>query len=63
MVTFKVRVLEKNGSWFFRWDNVDVSTVRRLSEPLKTEEEPEAKRQRFMEAEKKKRPWVVFELE
>jgi len=56
MVTFKVRVFEERGSWFFRWDNVDVPTVCKVSAPLNSKEEAEAERQRFMEAEKKKRP-------
>jgi hypothetical protein len=63
MVTFKVRVFEQDGSWFFRWDNVNVSTVCKVSAPLKSKDEAEVEKQRFMDAEKKKRPWVVFESE
>jgi hypothetical protein len=41
---------------------VTVPTACGISEPLKIKEEAESERQRFMEGENKKRPWVVFEL-
>lgn len=61
MVTFKVRIFEENGKWFFRWDNVDVPTVCRVTGPLDSREEAESEKKQFIEAEKKKRPWAVFE--
>jgi hypothetical protein len=61
MTTFKVRVFDEGGSWFFRWDNVAVPTACGVTKPLKTKEEAESERRRFMEAEKKKRSLVAFE--
>jgi hypothetical protein len=61
VITFRTRVFEEGGSWFFRWDNVAVPTVRGITNPLRTKEEAESERQRFMDAEKRKRPWVAFE--
>jgi len=60
MTTFKIRVFEEGGRWFFRWDNVAVPTACGVTKPLETKEEAESERQCFMEAEKKKRSWVAF---
>ena len=61
MLTIKTKVFQEGGSWFFRWDNVDVPTVCGVTMPLKTKEEAESEKERFIEAERKKRPWVVIE--
>jgi hypothetical protein len=45
----------------FPVDNVDVPTVCGLTPPLGSREEAEQERRRFEEAERTKRPWVVFE--
>ena len=63
MTTFNIRVFEEKGNWFFRWDNIAVPTACRITGPLTSKEEAESEKQRFIEAEKKKRPWVVFESE
>jgi hypothetical protein len=60
--TFRTRVFEENGSWFFRWDNV-LSGTCSVTPPLATKEDAESGRQGFIDVEKKKRPWLVFELE
>jgi hypothetical protein len=61
MLTIRVRIFEEGGSWFFGWDNVYVPTVCGVTKPLKTKEEAESERERFIAAEKKKRSWVVIE--
>jgi hypothetical protein len=61
MTTFRTRVFEEKGNWYFRWDNVAVPTVCGVTKPLKTKEDAESEKQQFVEAEKKKRSWVVFE--
>lgn len=61
--TFKTRVFQDKGSWFFRWDNVHVATACRVIEPLGTREDAESEKERFVETERQKRPWVVFETE
>jgi hypothetical protein len=63
MTTFRVRVFEQNGNWFFRWDNVAVPTACGITSPLASREDSESERQTWMETEKKKRPWAVFELD
>jgi hypothetical protein len=63
MATFRMRVFEEKGAWFFRWDNVHVPTVCRITVPLATKEEAESEMRHFMETERKKRPWVTFEPE
>jgi hypothetical protein len=62
-MTFRTRVFEEKSNWFFRWDNVAVPTACRVIGPLKSREEAESERQKFVAAEKKKRPLVVFESE
>lgn len=65
MTTFKTAVFESDGSWWFRWWNVSLDPAaplaRNLVGPCKDQQEAEAKKQEFVEAEEKKRPWVVFE--
>jgi len=58
---------DKNGNWYFRWWNVNPSDAQApplhqgLVGPCKGEEEAEAEKRKFMEAEKEKHPWTVFE--
>ncbi len=61
MTTFRTRVFEEKRNWYFRWNNVAVPTACGVTQPLKAKEDAESERQKFVEAEKKKRPWVVFE--
>lgn len=61
MAKFRTRVFEQGGSWFFRWDNIDVPTVCGVTPPLGSREEADAERRRFEDYEKRKRPWVLFE--
>jgi len=64
MITFRTRVFENNGNWFFRWDNIAVPRACGLSEPLKTRSEAERERQQFVDAEKRRRPYLaLFESE
>jgi hypothetical protein len=63
VIRFRLRVFQENGNWFFRWDNLDVPTMRGLTGPLQTRNEAESARHKFTSAETKKRPWVTFESE
>ena len=63
MAAFRVRVFEENGQWFFRWDNMQAASACGVSSPMSTREAAESERQLFMENERKKRPWVMFETE
>jgi hypothetical protein len=54
-------VFEQNGSWFFRWDNIDVPTVCYVTSPLESKEQAESEKQLFMESEKQKTGMVSFE--
>ena len=63
MVESRVRVFGERRWWFFRWDNILIPTACKVVGPLASKEEAEAERQRFMDAERRKRPWVVFETE
>jgi hypothetical protein len=58
---FRISVFNERGSWFFRWDNVDVPTVCSVAGPFGTKEEAESEQSRFVEDEKSKRPLVFFE--
>ena len=61
MRTFRVRIFENNGNWFFRWDNVHVPTVCGVTMPLRTKQEAESQKKDFIEAERIRHPWTVFE--
>jgi hypothetical protein len=69
MTKFKTAVFEKDGSWWFKWWNVSFEApsapgaplAQDLIGPFKSQQEAEAEKQKFEEAEKKKRPLVVFE--
>jgi hypothetical protein len=61
MRRFRTRIFEENGRWFFRWDNVDVQTVCRVTPPLASREEAESRKQDFMDAEQRKNGMVSFE--
>jgi hypothetical protein len=68
MKLFKVAVYQdRNGNWYFRWWNVNPFDAQAsplhqgLVGPCKYKEGAEAKRRKFMEAEKQKHPWTVFE--
>ena len=63
MTTFRTRVFEENGRWFFRWDNVHVPTVCGVTMRLASKENAESEMRYFMETERKKRPSVTFEPE
>lgn len=61
MRTFRVRIFEDHGKWFFRWDNVDVPTVCGITTPLSSRQDAESQMQAFIEAERSKHPWTAFE--
>ena len=61
--TFRIRVFEENGSWFFRWDNVAVPTVCSVTPPLRTREEADSEKKRFIESEREKTRGATFELD
>jgi hypothetical protein len=68
MTTFKTAVYERDGRWWFRWWNVGPDPkaapfAQKLIGPCIDQQEAEIERQTFVEAERKKRPWVVFETE
>lgn len=61
MRKFRVRIVEAKGKWFFRWDNVHVPTACGVSMPLCAKRDAESQMQQFMETERSKYPWTVFE--
>jgi hypothetical protein len=63
MRKFRLRIFEANGKWFFRWDNVDVPTKCRLTMPLPSKALAESRMHDFIDAERAKRPWTIFEYE
>jgi len=64
---FKAAVYQDNdGYWCFRWWNVHpydpkATPFRQGLVPCRSQQAAEAEKQKFMEAEKQKRPWTVFE--
>jgi hypothetical protein len=68
MKMFKLATYRDNsGNWCFRWWNVNPSVTQALPlhqglvGPCRDREEAEAEKRQFMEAEKHKHPWTVFE--
>lgn len=61
MRRFRVRTFEENGSWFFRWDNLDVPTACYVTPPLASRQEAESMKNTFIEAERKKNGSTSFE--
>ena len=60
MRTFRVRIFEDRGNWFFRWDNVHVPTKCRVTVPLRSKALAESKMHEFIDAERRKHPWTAF---
>jgi hypothetical protein len=65
---FKTAVFEKDGSWWFKWWNVSFEAPSAPGAPLsqdvircKDKQAAESERQKFVEAETRKRPGVLFE--
>jgi hypothetical protein len=63
---FKTSVFEKDAAWWFRWWNVSgepplLPLAQGLVGPYNDKQEAEAERHKFMDADKLKHPWVVFE--
>jgi hypothetical protein len=58
---------DDSGVWCFRWWNVNPSDPQAapfnqgLVGPCKNRQEADAEKQKFMEAEKQRRPWTFFE--
>jgi hypothetical protein len=67
MRTFKLAVYQdSNGYWCFRWWNVNPSDPGATPfcqglVPCRSKQEAETEKQEFIEAEKQRHPWTVFE--